>query len=137
MCDHSLMCPIMCPIKYVSKLIAAAAIVTLMGCDPGQPKGGSDDLQVSGFAAPLSQSEFNSLSPEEQYQVASKLYGTFFRGISAEDFFDLSAGTENLKVKSNSFLVETREKLKSSLPIAKLNEVNALIEGLDEAGNPD
>lgn len=118
-------------------MIASLALVSLIGCDPGQPEGASEDLQISGFAGALSQSEFNSLSPEEQYQVASKLYGTFFRGISAEDFFDLNAGTENLRVKSDSFLVETREKLKSHLSIVKLNEVNALIEGLDEFGNPD
>jgi len=132
-CDHSLMYPIKC----VSKLVAAVALLGLVGCDPGQPKGASDDLQISGFAAPLSQSEFNSLSPEKQYQVASKLYGTFFRGISAEDFFDLNVGTENLKSKSNNFLIETRDKLKSPLPVLKLNEVNSLIEGLDAEGNRD
>ena len=133
MCDHSLMYPIKC----VSKLVAAIALLGLVGCDPGQPKGASNDLQISGFAAPLSQSEFNSLSPEKQYQVATKLYGTFFRGISAEDFFDLSAGTSNLKLKNNNFLIETREKLKMPLSIVKLNEVNSLIEGLDGEGNPN
>ena len=136
-CDHSLMYPIKCVSTITAKLIAAVAFVSLMGCEPGQPDGASEDLQISGFAKALTQSEFNSLPPEEQYQVASKLYGTLFRGISAEDFFDLNAGTENLKVKNNNFLIETREKLKSQLPVAKLNDVNASIEGLDEVGNPD
>ncbi len=63
-CDHSLMYPIKCVSTVAAKLIAAVAILGLVGCDPGQPKGASDDLQISGFAAQLRQSEFNSLLPE-------------------------------------------------------------------------
>ncbi len=137
-CQHSLKCST----RYVTKaavisVLASFAFTGLMGCDPGQPDGASQDLQISGFAAALSQSEFNSLPPEQQYQVASKLYGTFFRGISAEDFFDLNAGTTSLQPKSSNFLLETREKLKTALPIEKLDEVTTLIDGLDEEGNPD
>ena len=136
-CDHSLMYPIKCVSTVAAKLIATVALVSLMGCEPGQPDGASEGLQISGFSAALSQSEFNSLSAEKQYQVASKLYGTFFRGISAEDFFDLNVGTENLRPKSNNFLLETREKLNNPLTVAKLNEANSLIEGLDAEGNRD
>jgi hypothetical protein len=128
----------MYPIKCVSKLVAAVVILGLVGCDPGQPEGASDNLQISGFAAPLSQSEFNSLSPEKQYQVASKLYGTFFRGISAEDFFDLSAGTESLKTKNANFLVEARSKLSTNVEREIIDVVDRAIDGLDEDfKNPD
>lgn len=107
----------------------------LASCDPGQPKA-NNDLAISGFAAPLSQAEFNSLSAEEQYQVASKLYGTLFRGISAEDFYNLDAGTTNLSPKSSTFLIDTRDALSAPLTNAELLSVNTLIEGFDEEGNP-
>ncbi len=124
-------------IMFVYKLIAAVAVISLVSCSPGQPGGGSDDLQISGFAAPLSQSEFNSLSPEKQYQVASKLYGTFFRGISAEDFFDFSNGVSELVPKNSQFLQGARNDLSNTSQSQAIQDANALIEGLDEEGNPD
>ena len=132
-CDRSLMYPIKC----VSKLIATVSLVSLMGCSPGQPDGSSEGLQISGFAAPLSQSEFNSLSPEKQYQVASKLYGTFFRGISAEDFFDFSNGVSELVPKNSQFLQDARNDLSNSSQSQAIQDANTLIEGLDAEGNPD
>jgi hypothetical protein len=127
----------MYPIKCASKLIAVVAVFGLVGCEPGQPKGASDDLQISGFAAPLSQSEFNSLPAEKQYQVASKLYGTFFRGISAEDFFDFSNGVSNLVPKNSQFLQDVRNDLNNISQSQAIQDANTLIEGLDAEGNPD
>ena len=125
--DHS--------IKQGAKLVIVAAAFGLMACDPGQPEGGGSDLTISGAAAPLSQAEFNSLPAEKQYQVASKLYGTLFRGISAEDFFDLNAGMNNLKSKSNRFLTDTKQALKNTLSNDGLLVVNTVIEGFDSEGN--
>jgi hypothetical protein len=124
--DHS--------IKQLTKLAIATAVISLMACDPGQPEINSDS-NVTGFAAPLSQAEFNSLTAETQYQVASKLYGTLFRGISAEDFFDLNAGVANLKPKNNNFLADTKQALKKNLTIDELLAVDAVIEGFDNEGN--
>lgn len=107
---------------------------SLIGCDPGQPNVDSG-FNASGRAAPLSQSEFNSLPPEEQYQVASKLYGTLFRGISAEDFYDLNAGVVNLKPKSRTFLIDAKKALSTRLSTAELLAADTLIEGLDSEGN--
>ena len=118
-------------------MVTMAAAIGLAGCDPGQPKGSSDDLEISGFAKALTQEEFNALAPEQQYQVASKLYGTFFRGISAEDFFELSAGTATLVPKSSTFLTDARKSLKTPLSNADLLAVNGVIEGFDEEGNPN
>ncbi len=125
--DHS--------IKQLTKLAIATAAISLMACDPGLPEGSSSDLTISGAAAPLSQAEFNSLPAEAQYQVASKLYGTLFRGISAEEFFDLNAGMNNLKPKSSSFLNDTRQALKNTLSNDELLAVNTVIEGFDSEGN--
>jgi hypothetical protein len=123
-------------IKPIVKLLCLATAIGLAGCDPGTPEANSG-FNVSGFAAPLSQAEFNSLPPEQQYQVASKLYGTLFRGISAEDFFDLSAGTDNLTPKSNTFLVDTRKALETTLIVDELRAADTLIEGFDSEGNPN
>jgi hypothetical protein len=123
-------------IKPIVKLLCLATAIGLAGCDPGTPEANSG-FNASGFAAPLSQAEFNSLPPEQQYQVASKLYGTLFRGISAEDFFDLSAGTDNLTPKSNTFLVDTRKALETTLIVDELRAADTLIEGFDSEGNPN
>lgn len=113
-----------------------AVALSLTACDPGQPEA-SAGFNASGFAAPLSQAEYNTLTPEEQYQVASKLYGTLFRGISVEDFFNLDAGTTNLSPKSATFLDDTRKALRTSLSAAELSAADTLIEGFDAEGNPD
>ncbi len=122
-------------IKPSIKFLCLAAAFSLAACDPGQPEG-SSGFSASGYAAPLSQAEFNSLSPQAQYQVASKLYGTLFRGISAEDFFDLQAGTANLKPKSSSFLTDTKRALSTTLSADALLAVETVIEGFDTEGNP-
>ncbi len=120
--------------KQLSKLALITAAIGLMACDPGQPDINSGS-HVTGFAAPLSQAEFNSLPAEAQYQVASKLYGTLFRGISAEDFFDLNAGVDTLKPKSSNFLNNTRQALTRTLSPNELLAVDTVIEGFDSEGN--
>jgi len=122
-------------IKPTVKLLGLVAALGLAACDPGQPESNSG-FNASGYAAPLSQAEFNSLSPEAQYQVASKLYGTMFRGISAEDFFNLDAGTANLSPKSSTFLTDTRKALSTTLTADELLAVETVIEGFDAEGNP-
>ncbi len=122
-------------VKPAVKLLCLATLLGVAACDPGQPES-SAGFNASGYAAPLSQAEFNSLPPEQQYQVASKLYGTLLRGISAEDFFDLEAGTSSLSPKSSTFLVDTKKALETTLTVDQLNAADSLIEGLDEEGNP-
>ncbi len=109
----------------------------LLGCDPGVPGSSSSaDIHPTGFAAELSQAEFNSLPPEKQYAVANKLYGTMFRGLSVEDFFDTSNGIATLVPKSSNFLAETRAKLNTKLLLAQVDMYNTEIDGLDAEGNP-
>ena len=102
--------------RQVTARLAACLCVPIFiaACDPGQPEP-SSGFAASGYAAPLSQAEFNSLPPEEQYQVASKLYGTLFRGITVEEFFDMDAGVENLTPRSSTFINDTRSALQSHL----------------------
>ncbi|MCK5335267.1 MAG: hypothetical protein KAQ67_03860 [Gammaproteobacteria bacterium] len=103
------------------KLIPLILVTSLLGCTPYDP---SEDLppndlfqdSVSGKAAPLSKTEFNALTPEQQYRVANKLLGTMFRGVSVNDFFDLSQGMNNLTVKDPDFLYTVATKLVTAIP---------------------
>ena len=107
----------------------------LLACDPGAPSG-PDEFSATGYAQPLSQQEFNQLAPEQQYEVANKLYGTMFRGINPEDFFDTSAGILNLVPASKTFLVDTKKQLSIEMAVADIIALNKDIDGLDEQGIP-
>lgn len=121
----------------ISRILVVSVMLSMMGCDPGQPTG-TTDYQASGYAAALSQSEFNRLAPETQYLVANKLLGTLFRGISAEDFFDLSNGTMELRLRSSTatFLTDLRASLKADIGLETIRSIDATIDGLDAEGNP-
>ena len=103
------------------KLILLTLSVAVIGCSPDNP---SDDLppndlfqnSVTGKAAPLTSSEFNALTPEQQYRIANKLLGTMFRGVSVHDFFDLSNGIDNLTVRDPNFLNTVAVSLITPLP---------------------
>jgi len=120
--------------KFKLPLIIAVSMVVL-GCDPGLPEG-SNDFAAGGTATALSQGEFNTLSAEDQYKVANKLLGTMFRGVAAEDFFDLTAGTANLQPQSKTFLIETKAALARDMSNAEVLAHDTIIDGLDAEGNP-
>lgn len=72
--------------------------------------------KTKGSAALLNQSEFDALTPIEQYQVANKLLGTLYKGIPASEFFDMSAGFNKPRVKPNGeFLAKTAHALSNKL----------------------
>ena len=122
--------------KFFTTTATALLAVTLSACDPGQP-GGTSDFVVSGTAAALSQGEFNQLSAEDQYKVANKLYGTFFRGVSADEFYDLSSGdTATLTPASTNFINDTRNALRAGLSQPVRQGIDADIDGIDAEGNP-
>ncbi len=110
-------------------------VILLTACDPGVP-GGSIEVRGTGFAAELSQTEFNALPPVQQYAVASKLLGTMFRGISVEEYFDTSNGISNLVPRSNNFLANLRTTLKTRLLTTDVLVYDTIIDGLDAEGNP-
>jgi len=123
--------------RHSLKLFILAAAFSLVACDPGTPTGQSG-FSASGAAAALSQEEFNSLPPEQQYQVASKLYGTLFRGINAEEFFDMSGGIDKLKPKNSNFINDLRNSLSKDLSLSVVQEYDKAIDGLDnDLSNPD
>ena len=123
--------------KPVFKVFYLVIALSLLGCDPETPSG-ETGFVVGGAAAPLSQAEYNSLPAEQQYQVTSKLLATLYRGVSADEFFDLSAGIENLQVSNTNFINDTRNKLSTNLSLDVISEYDKAIDGLDEdLSNPD
>jgi hypothetical protein len=109
--------------------------MAVFGCDPGLPEG-SNDFAAAGTAVALSQAEFNTLQPEDQYMVANKLLGTMFRGVPAEDFFNLEAGVANLQPVSSAFLDDIRNALSRDMSNAEVLVYDTIIDGLDAEGNP-
>lgn len=125
--------------KIITKLSGLVlSLGVLASCDPGQPTG-SSDIIVQGKAAALTTSEYNELTPEDQYRVASKLLGTIFRGIPSDEFFDLSSGdtSQPLVVQNPDFIRDTRDALRSDMGLIEKLQVDAVIDGIDEDGNPD
>lgn len=119
------------------KLICLVTTVSLVACDPGLPSG-ETEFSSGGAAAPLSQAEFNNLPAEKQYQVASKLYGALFRGITADQFFDLTGGVDNLQPRNSNFINDTLKKLSTDLTLNEISGYDKAIDGLDdELSNPD
>ena len=73
-------------------------VVLISACDPGQPSLGAANGgagNVGGVATPLSDEEFAVLSLDQQYQVVNKLYGTLYKGMPVDDFYELSSGMGN------------------------------------------
>lgn len=121
--------------RMLHPVVVLCAAIFLASCDPGAPEG-SSEVRGSGFAAELSQSEFNALPPAQQYAVANKLLNTMFRGTSVEDFFDTSNGITNLTPRSRNFLNEERSLLNTKLLTTEVLAHDTIIDGLDAEGNP-
>ena len=122
--------------KRIAMLVGVASLV-LVGCDPGQPSGSqASGSQVSGFAAPLSNSEYNSLTAEQQYQVVNKLAATVYKGVPVHEFFDVSAGFANPRVQMTDGLSRLKAALTTDLTAEQLAEVDKQIDGHDAEGNP-
>jgi len=76
----------------------------------------------SGIMAPLSEAEFNQLTPLQKYQVINLFIGSLYKGIAAKDYFDLSRGTDNLVAQDKTItLTELHQQLKT--PTADFIEI--------------
>ncbi len=108
-------------------LVMLTAVV-LTACKPDSPSQGADTEStaglfgaavVTGEAAPLTSSEYNQLSAEQQYAVSNRLMGTLYKGIPADEFFDLSQGLGSPKVGGGgNFINRTALQLTKELPDA-------------------
>ncbi|MDH5544758.1 MAG: hypothetical protein OEZ43_04145 [Gammaproteobacteria bacterium] len=97
--------------KILRLLTALGVIVSINACQTDALEGlnanNSNFRVTSGAAAPLTANDFNRLSPENQYAVASKLLGTLYKGEPMHEFFDLKKGVQKLRPMHADFLNET------------------------------
>ncbi|HEX5055252.1 MAG TPA: hypothetical protein VFX02_02020 [Gammaproteobacteria bacterium] len=113
------------------RVLAVVACLQLAACDTDLPSEGGNDFSPIGYAQPLSQARFESLSPEQQYQVANKLLGTLYKGIPVEDFLDLSGNLSDPELKTPNaeanFLGEVRDALNTDLTVQQINSVQQAV----------
>lgn len=93
------------------------AVVALAGCKPEEPAEGSNSQsrEALSHGYTLSQSEFDSLSPDDQFIVANKALSTMYRGLPADQFFNVPAGLQSPQVKFSNFISDTQIKLQTKL----------------------
>ena len=102
-------------------LLAVSALV-LVGCKPASPEqtGSADSRQALSYDYTLSQSEFNKLTPTDQYMVANKALSSMYRGVAADEFFDLTQGLDNPVVDQTNFINSLQSQLQTPLTTTEL-----------------
>ncbi|QIZ83003.1 hypothetical protein HF888_01590 [Bermanella marisrubri] len=100
------------------------SLVVLSGCtpDPGLPSDGSSRSTAKPitYSFTLTQSEFDQLSPEDQYMVVNKAMSTFMRGMPADEFFDTSQGLVSPVVRDVSSWTRLQTQLQTPLTSEEL-----------------
>lgn len=107
------------------------ALVLTVSCTPDAPTGSSSNTSYSGE---LSKADYDALSDEQKYQVANKLLATLFKGMPVDEFFDISSGMGNLRLKAgDNFLANTKAAFKYELSQQQRNHHDLLITDRDDA----
>lgn len=109
------------------------AVFAMAGCSPKSPEesaGGSSPVLQHDFT--LSQAEFDSLTPETQFMVANKALSTMYRGLPADEFFDLSKGLEDPQVQYTNFVSDTQIKLQELITHDEFVDLSARLFGVED-----
>ncbi len=123
--------------KGIRLLILAIGCSSLIACKPASPddSGASRNGEALQHGFTLSQSEFNGLSKEDQFMVANKALSTMYRGLPADEFFDLTQGLDDPQVQYGDFIKRTQIALQTKMSVDQLKEYEARIfgkEAIDE-----
>jgi hypothetical protein len=107
-------------------------VAAITGCKPSAPKqgGGAGGGQALSYGFTLSQSEFNGLSAEEQFMVANKALSTLYRGVPADEFFDLTQGLESPVIQQNNFIIQNQIALQTPLDSEELDAITPRLFGV-------
>ena len=118
--------------------LAVLLSVTLVtACKPEEPQQNGQGKGAIAFSYTLTQSEFNSLSPDNQFVVANKVLSVMQRGVPADEFFDLSQGFETPVVAQSNFLNTLQYDLQTPLSGEELSRQNKLIFGISDDPNTE
>ncbi len=104
----------------------------LAACKPSSPEDKADNRSGAplNHNFTLSQSEFDALSAEDQFMVANKVLSTMYRGIPADEFFDLTQGLDKPVVQYTNFINRTQSALQRDLPNSEIVALNQDIFGV-------
>ncbi len=123
---------------YLKGVALIVAGLFLAGCKPSSPeKTAGGDIEVPQHGFMLTQSEFNGLSPDDQFVVANKALSTVFNGLPMDEFFDLPQGLDKPVVKYSNFIDSYQQKLSTSLSSEDLIQAKAETFGRGEEGDED
>lgn len=115
--------------RWFAMLLIVAAIT---GCKPSAPKqgGGAGDGQALSYGFTLSQAEFNNLSADDQFMVANKALSTLYRGVPADEFFDLTQGLESPVIQQNNFIIQNQIALQTPLDSEEVDAITPRLFGV-------
>ena len=118
-------------------LVVLLSVTLVTACKPEEPQQNGQGKGAIAFSYTLTQSEFNSLSPDDQFVVANKVLSVMQRGVPADEFFDLSQGFETPVVAQSNFLNTLQYDLQSPLSGEELSRQNKLIFGISNDPNTE
>lgn len=111
-----------------------ATCLALSACKPSSPKENSGDQggSVLSYSFTLTQKEFDALSADDQFMVANKVLSTMYRGMPADEFFDLTQGFEAPVVQYTNFIERTQRALTTPLKDSEIKSLNKDIFGVED-----
>ncbi|MFY0640085.1 MAG: hypothetical protein JXR16_03490 [Bermanella sp.] len=111
-----------------------ATCLALSACKPSSPKenAGDQNGSVLTYSFTLTQKEFDALSPDDQFVVANKILSTMYRGMPADEFFDLTQGFETPVVQYTNFIERTQRALTTPLKNSEIKSLNKDIFGVED-----
>ena len=114
--------------------LVIATLMALSACKPSSPQdnaGGQNGSALS-YSFTLTQKEFDALSADDQFVVANKVLSTMYRGIPADEFFDLTQGLNTPVVQYSNFIERTQAALKTPLKPSEVKALNRDIFGVED-----
>ncbi|MBX2839761.1 MAG: hypothetical protein KTR35_23090, partial [Gammaproteobacteria bacterium] len=127
-------------LRQFNLIVISCSLFSLTACSPSSPNVAGVTPGVAsaagGFAAPLSDANFEALPLDTQYQLVNKLLGTLYSGVSVDEFYAIEPGS-NLQRRRESAptLATIRTALQSRLEPATRLRLDQEIIGVDENGN--
>ena len=88
------------PIILILILLLAACSSGGGSGSSGSESAGADEVQVAESMERLSDEEFNALTEEDKLGVSNKVMGALFKGVAADEFFNLGAGVAALDLQT-------------------------------------
>ena len=113
--------------------------IILSGCKPSEPDALGQDTQGKPLSDSfvLTQTELSRYTPEEQFMIVNKALSTIYRGLPADEFFDLTQGLNNPVLQSNTVLRQLQVDLQTPLTSAQRIQYNQDILGVDDDPSTD